>query len=185
MNEKKEYYHLTEQFTPVSNMIFATDGNGAYITVIGAIHDLNTLRHANECLEEERHHLYEVVRRCNVSIDIEKRINNNLHLDNLKLEKENKQLKKILGFLKNDNAEDILNVLNSQENKICELKQENEVLKQFQDRVFSWIDMNLQRLPTLRDDEFESDNEFADPSLYSGAIQILETMKRELKGDVE
>lgn len=66
-----------------------------------------------------------------------------------------------------------------------ELYDENEQLKQFQDRVFSWIDMHLQRLPTLRDDEFESDNEFADPSLYSRAIQILETMKRELKGDVE
>ena len=66
-----------------------------------------------------------------------------------------------------------------------ELLNENEQLKQFQDSVFSWIDMHLQRLPTLRDDEFESDNEFADPSLYSGAIQILETMKIELKGDVE
>ena len=73
--------------------------------------------------------------------------------------------------------------------KLCsvlnELHDENEQLKSFQDRVFNWIDMHLQRLPTLRDDEFESDNEFADPSLYSGAIQILETMKRELKGDVE
>ena len=68
---------------------------------------------------------------------------------------------------------------------IASLEKENEQLKQFQDRVFSWIDMHLQRLPTLRDDEFESDNEFADQSLYSGAIQILETMKRELKGDVE
>ena len=68
---------------------------------------------------------------------------------------------------------------------LIQLSDENEQLKQFQDRVFSWIDMHLQRLPTLRDDEFESDNEFADPSLYSGAIQILETMKRELKGDVE
>ena len=67
----------------------------------------------------------------------------------------------------------------------CELAEENEQLKQFQDRVFSWIDMHLQRLPTLIDDEFESDNEFADPSLYSGALQILETMKKELKGDVE
>ena len=63
-----------------------------------------------------------------------------------------------------------------------EMAKENEELKQFQDSVFSWIDMHLQRLPTLRDDEFESDNEFSDPSLYSGAIQILETMKRELKG---
>ena len=69
--------------------------------------------------------------------------------------------------------------------KLNEVADENEQLKQFQDRVFSWIDMHLQRLPTLRDDEFESDNEFADPSLYSGALQILETMKKELKGDVE
>lgn len=70
--------------------------------------------------------------------------------------------------------------------ELChKLSKENEQLKQFQDRVFSWIDMHLQRLPTLRDDEFESDNEFADPSLYSGAIQILETMKKELIGDVE
>ena len=42
---------------------------------------------------------------------------------------ENEQLKKILSFLENDNAEDILNVLNSQENKIWELKQENKQLK--------------------------------------------------------
>lgn len=69
------------------------------------------------------------------------------------------------------------------EKSFIELQTENEQLKQFQDRVFCWIDMHLQRLPTLRDDEFESDNEFADPSLYSGAIQILETMKKELKGD--
>lgn len=63
--------------------------------------------------------------------------------------------------------------------------EENKQLKQFQDRVFSWIDMHLQRLPILIDEEFNSDNEFADSSLYSGALQILETMKKELKGDVE
>lgn len=80
---------------------------------------------------------------------------------------------------------EVLDVLIKQHETIQSLKKENERLKQFQDRVFSWINMHLQRLPTLRDDEFESDNEFADPSLYSGAIQILETMKRELKGDVE
>lgn len=79
---------------------------------------------------------------------------------------------------KKDNIVKVTNVLN-------QLNDENEQLKSFQDRVFSWIDMHLQRLPTLRDDEFEFDNEFADPSLYSGAIQILETMKRELEGDME
>ena len=45
------------------------------------------------------------------------------------LEEENDELKKILGFLRNDNATDILNVLNSQENQIWELKKENEQLK--------------------------------------------------------
>ena len=79
----------------------------------------------------------------------------------------------------------IVNRLNEQDKTITRLEKENEQLKQFQDRVFSWIDMHLQRLPTLIDDEFNSDNEFADPSLYSGALQILETMKKELKGDFE
>ena len=45
------------------------------------------------------------------------------------LSEENEKLKKIFGFLRNDNATDILNVLNSQENQICELKKENEQLK--------------------------------------------------------
>lgn len=54
---------------------------------------------------------------------------NNQYWKYKQLKEENEQLKEILGFLKNDNAEDILNVLNSQENKIWELKQENEQLK--------------------------------------------------------
>ena len=49
--------------------------------------------------------------------------------DNTHLKLENEQLKKILGFLQNDNATDILNVLNSQENQIWELKKEIEQLK--------------------------------------------------------
>ena len=99
-----------------------------------------------------------------------------------KLNEENKELRKeSYGNL------DGLNYYQEQNghlsSKISDLECENEQLKQFQDRVFSWIDMQLQRLPILRDEEFESDNEFADPSLYCGAIEILETMKRELKGD--
>lgn len=51
-------------------------------------------------------------------------------LDELnRLSDENEKLKKILGFLRNDNATDILNVLNSQENQIWKLKKENEELK--------------------------------------------------------
>ena len=97
--------------------------------------------------------------------------------ENEKLKSKNRGLQSELQIFKEDATHSNLQI-----NKLAD---ENEQLKQFQDRVFSWIDMHLQRLPTLRDDEFESDNEFADPSLYSGAIQILETMKRELKGDVE
>ena len=51
------------------------------------------------------------------------------------VEKENDQLKKILGFLRNDNATDILNVLNSQENQICELKKENGELEEENERL--------------------------------------------------
>ena len=97
--------------------------------------------------------------------------------ENEQLKSKNRGLQSELQIFKEDATHSNLQI-----NKLAD---ENEQLKQFQDRVFSWIDMHLQRLPTLRDDEFESDNEFADPSLYNGAIQILETMKKELKGDVE
>ena len=46
------------------------------------------------------------------------------------LHKENEQLKKIMGFLQNDNTHDILNVLNIQEERIWDLKKENEQLKE-------------------------------------------------------
>ena len=103
--------------------------------------------------------------------------NRKLLHENGQLKSKNRGLQSELQIFKEDATHSNLQI-----NKLID---ENEQLKQFQDRVFSWIDMHLQRLPTLRDDEFEFDNEFADPSLYSGAIQILETMKRELKGDVE
>lgn len=55
---------------------------------------------------------------------------------------------------------------------------ENEQLKQFKEDVFNKIDMHLHMLPTARDNEFNEDN--GDPSLYSGAIYMLETLKEEL-----
>ena len=110
-------------------------------------------------------------------IEVYREENTHLKLENDKLKSKNRGLQSELQIFKEDATHSNLQI-----NKLID---ENEQLKQFQDRVFSWIDMHLQRLPTLRDDEFEFDNEFADPSLYSGAIQILETMKRELKGDVE
>ena len=110
-------------------------------------------------------------------IEVYREENTHLKLENDKLKSKNRGLQSELQIFKEDVTHSNLQI-----NKLID---ENEQLKQFQDRVFSWIDMHLQRLPTLRDDEFEFDNEFADPSLYSGAIQILETMKRELKGDVE
>ena len=45
------------------------------------------------------------------------------------LSDENEQLKKILGFLKNDNANAIVDVLNLQQTTIGELNRENEQLK--------------------------------------------------------
>lgn len=50
------------------------------------------------------------------------------------LHEENEQLKEILHFLQNDNAGDILNVLNTQQNEIVRLIEENEELKQRNDR---------------------------------------------------
>lgn len=59
------------------------------------------------------------------------------------------------------------------------LQEENEQLKQFKEDVFNKIDMHLRMLPIARDNEF---NEYdGDPSLYVGAIYILETLKKELK----
>lgn len=58
-----------------------------------------------------------------------------------------------------------------------EMAKENEELKQFQDRVFSWIDMHLQRLPTLRDDEFESDNEFAEVIVSKSIDELTKELK--------
>ena len=43
---------------------------------------------------------------------------------------ENQNLREILKFLPNDNSEDILNVLNTQQNEIVRLIEENEQLKQ-------------------------------------------------------
>lgn len=59
-----------------------------------------------------------------------------------------------------------------------ELVEENEQLKQFKKNVFNKIDMHLRMLPTARDNEFKDDGE---PSLYTGAIYMLETLKKELK----
>ena len=60
-----------------------------------------------------------------------------------------------------------------------ELLDENEQLKQFKEDVFNKIDMHLRMLPTARDNEFNEDD--GDPSLYVGAIYMLETLKKELE----
>ena len=59
------------------------------------------------------------------------------------------------------------------------LEEENEQLKQFKEDVFNKIDMHLQMLPTARNNEFNEDD--GDPSLYTGAIYMLETLKKELE----
>jgi len=59
------------------------------------------------------------------------------------------------------------------------LENENRRLEKFKDDVFAKIDMHLRMLPTARDNEFKE--EFGDPSLYTGAIYMLETLKKELQ----
>lgn len=58
---------------------------------------------------------------------------------------------------------------------------ENEELKQFKEDVFTKIDMHLRMLPTAVDNEFNEED--GDPSLYTGAIYMLETLKKELQRD--
>ena len=67
-------------------------------------------------------------------------------------------------------AKHLLDLLNS-------LNDENEQLKQFKEDVFNKINMHLRMLPTARDTEFNEDD--GDPSLYTGAIYMLETLKKE------
>ena len=62
--------------------------------------------------------------------------------------------------------------------KLNTLIDENKQLKQFKEDVFNKIDMHLRMLPTARDNEFNEEN--GDPSLYTGAIYMLETLKKEL-----
>ena len=65
--------------------------------------------------------------------------------------------------------------------KLNTLTDENEELKQFKEDVFNKIDMHLRMLPTARDNEFNEEN--GDPSLYTGAIYMLETLKKELENE--
>ena len=74
----------------------------------------------------------------------------------------------IVKVFNNERLEELLNELND----------ENEQLKQFKEDVFNKIDMHLRMLPTARDNEFNEEN--GDPSLYTGAIYMLETLKKEL-----
>ena len=72
-----------------------------------------------------------------------------------------------------------INCLNDIASELNALNDENEQLKQFKEDVFNKIDMHLRMLPTARDNEFNEEN--GDPSLYIGAIYMLETLKKELE----
>ena len=115
MTEKEEYYHLTEQFEPVSNMLFASQGNGSYLTVIGAVNTLNTLRYANEQLDKENQQLDEKV--CALTMDL---VTTKSYIQ---LEKENVRLKDTLVAAKAS-----LTNFNS-------LKEENKQLKEDNKRL--------------------------------------------------
>lgn len=106
------------------------------------------------------------------------------------LHEENQDLKKRLNLINeqilnkyrwediDDNTELVVE-LNQDSKELKELQEENRQLKQFKEDVFNKIDMHLRMLPTARDNEFNE--EYGDPSLYSGAIYMLETLKEELQ----
>ena len=96
---------------------------------------------------------------------------NELHDENGQLRKENDMLSCELSVSVNKEI--------SRNCRITELEEENKQLKQFKEDVFNKIDMHLRMLPTVRDNEFNE--EYGNPSLYTGAIYILETLKKELK----
>ena len=96
---------------------------------------------------------------------------NNLSDENEQLRKENDMLSCELSVSVNKEI--------SRNCRITELEEENKQLKQFKEDVFNKIDMHLRMLPTVRDNEFNE--EYGNPSLYTGAIYILETLKKELK----
>ena len=99
---------------------------------------------------------------------------------------ENEQLNKKLQIYKFDGLETLNDLQRCYENakksmkRVDVLEEENEQLKQFQEDVFNKIDMHLRMLPTARDNV---NGEYGDSSLYSGAIYILETLKKELEND--
>ena len=97
------------------------------------------------------------------------------------LHEENEELKSEIAKLSYAN-EDLLEEKRQWKilsDKYAELYDENEQLKQFKEDVFNKIDMHLRMLPTARDNEFNEEN--GDPSLYIGAIYMLETLKKELE----
>ena len=81
----------------------------------------------------------------------------------------------------NDENEQLKQGLNDDLELIGQLQEENKQLKQFKEDVFYKIDMHLRMLPTARDNEFNEEN--GDPSLYTGAIYMIETLKKELENE--
>ena len=112
---------MTERFTETISTGIVTDNKTGieYICEMRIDYDflnlVNTVAEENEQLQKKNDNLVHMIARVQYRAD--------------SIKDENEKLKKILGFLRNDNATDILNVLNSQENQIWELKKENEQLK--------------------------------------------------------
>lgn len=96
---------------------------------------------------------------------------NELIKENEKLKSKNRGLQSELQIFKED--------VTHSNFMINKFRDENRQLKQFKEDLFAKIDMHLRMLPTKRDIEFNEDD--GDPSLYSGAIYMLETLKKELQ----
>ena len=147
---------------------------GVPCTARTCVTNLNRLTEENQTLKEENEQLKQAYTRLehrhsllhDVCIDAECD-RDSYCKDVASLEKENEQLKRKVDFYKYFQKD------------ARELDKENEQLKQFKEDVFTKIDMHLRMLPIFRNNEFNE--EYGDPSFYTGAIGILKTLKRELK----
>ena len=163
---------MTERFTETISTGIVTDNKTGieYICEMRIDYDflnlVNTVAEENEQLQKKNDNLVHMIARVQYRAD--------------SIKDENEKLKKILGFLRNDNATDILNVLNSQENQIWELKKENEQLKHecnyLQNRLDDFV--NIQN----ENEQLKKELESFKPIIFESDGKPVTLYK---KGDVE
>ena len=168
---------MTERFTETISTGIVTDNKTGieYICEMRIDYDflnlVNTVAEENEQLQKKNDNLVHMIARVQYRAD--------------SIKDENEKLKKILGFLRNDNATDILNVLNSQENQIWELKKENEQLKHecnyLQNRLDDFVNIQNENEQLKKD----CSNLIDDNTEYVAEINQMHKENEQLKKELE